>query len=86
MESITTSINRGENEMAVFRKKYARGMEMRNQIGLMLVNRNDELCALLERDHMQKKSLDDGVVHLKRKDDEVRVLRLQVRRIAHCRV
>ena len=47
-----------------------------------LCRRNDELCVLYERAHVQEAQLAKGVVELQQKENEIRVLQLEVAELA----
>jgi hypothetical protein len=44
--------------------------------------RNDELCVLYERAHVQEAQIAKGVVELQQKENEIRVLQLEVAELA----
>ena len=62
---LNSMLGRAEREMSAFRRRYARAAELRTQAGLQLLDRNDELCALYEEEHMQRRALVEAVVGLK---------------------
>jgi hypothetical protein len=44
----------------------------------MLIDRNDELCILYEKHNLQESILRDGELQLKKREDEMRLLRLEI--------
>lgn len=91
IENCMFTIDRYEKEMAQIKQKFEQILQNRNFTGLLLIDRNDELCLLYEKSNLyqriqsqgQKLSLlfhdDDrsGDLELKRKHDELRVLQIQ---------
>ena len=53
-------------------------VELRNYTGIMLIDRNDELCVLYERYNVQEQILTHGNTELDRLADEARILRIEV--------
>ena len=53
-------------------------VELRNYTGIMLIDRNDELCLLYERHAVQARVLQTGDGALARLSDQARVLTLEV--------
>jgi hypothetical protein len=49
-------------------------VESRNYTGIMLIDRNDELCILYEKHNIQEKVLQTGDIELVRLDNEVSAL------------
>lgn len=46
-------------------------VESRNYTGIMLIDRNDELCILYEKHNIQEKVLQTGDIEMVRLDNEV---------------
>ena len=53
-------------------------MEERNYTGIQLIDRNDELCILYEKCNMQQTVLKSGELEIARREEEIRLLDLQV--------
>ena len=53
-------------------------VELRNYTGIMLIDRNDELCVLYERYNVQEQILTHGNTELDRLADEARILHIEV--------
>jgi len=66
-----------EQEMIVLKARNERCIDERNAIGVQLIDRNDELCILYERSKQQQDILEKGEAELKKKEDDLRILRLQ---------
>ena len=49
MDKLNAIINTAEKEMLKLRKQYEVVIEARNYTGIMLIDRNDELCIMYEK-------------------------------------
>lgn len=76
VDKLNAIINLTEKEMLKLRKQYEVVIEARNYTGIMLIDRNDELCILYEKHNIQDQVLKAGVLEMNRRDDEARVLKL----------
>jgi chromosome segregation ATPase len=77
IDKLNVVINNLEKEMLELKAKYERAVEERNVTGVQLIDRNDELCVLYERSNQQKEALKKGELDLVKKEEELRLLRLQ---------
>ena len=71
-------INAAERDMLELRKRYEAQVEQRNWAGLALIDRNDELCVLYEKSHVQEEVLLKADLELAVRDDEIRMLRIEL--------
>eukprot|EP01041_Mallomonas_annulata_P000698 gene698-1337_t len=78
IDKLNLVINNLEKEMLGLKGKYERGVDERNTIGVQLIDRNDELCILYERSKQQQETLNNGEKALQRKEEDLRMLRLQL--------
>ncbi|GAX79502.1 hypothetical protein CEUSTIGMA_g6943.t1 [Chlamydomonas eustigma] len=78
VDKLNAIINQTEKAMLKLRKQYEIAIESRNYTGIMLIDRNDELCILYEKCNIQEEVLKGGVLELHLRDDEERVLRIEV--------
>ena len=53
-------------------------IELRNYTGVMLIDRNDELCVLYEKSNVQESVSKHGDTGLVRMEDEIRLLKINV--------
>jgi predicted RNase H-like nuclease (RuvC/YqgF family) len=53
-------------------------VELRNYTGVMVIDRNDELCVMYERASVQETVQKDGDTALARMEDQIRVLKIDV--------
>jgi hypothetical protein len=77
IDKLNVVINTLEKDMLDLKGKYEKSVEERNITGVQLIDRNDELCILYERSNQQMDALKKGELELMKKDDELRLLRLQ---------
>eukprot|EP00798_Chlamydomonas_sp_ICE-L_P024336 gene24336-9952_t len=78
VDKLNAIINLAEKEMLKLRKQYEVVIEARNYTGIMLIDRNDELCILYEKSNILGEVLKGGVLELSHRDDEERMLRIEV--------
>ncbi|KXZ45417.1 hypothetical protein GPECTOR_55g323 [Gonium pectorale] len=78
VDKLNAIINGCEKEMLRLKKQYELVIEARNYTGIMLIDRNDELCVLYEKSNIQEEVIKGGQLQLRRRDDEARLLRLEV--------
>ena len=60
------------------KKQYEQAVEERNYTGIQLIDRNDELCILYEKSNIQEQILRNGELQLNSRDEELRVLQLEL--------
>jgi len=78
IDRLNGTINRAEREMLRLKKQYETMVEARNYTGLLLVDRNDELCILYEKRNVQNEALVRGEMELKDREDEIRMLKIHL--------
>lgn len=59
-------------------------MELRNYTGIMLIDRNDDLCVLYEKHTIQETVLRNGDTELTRLADEQRMQKIEIAEIERC--
>lgn len=74
-------INAIEADMLRLKRQYEVAVEDRNYTGIQLIDRNDELCILHEKAHVQRDTLTRGELQLHARTDEVRALDLELARL-----
>ncbi|KAL0209382.1 hypothetical protein RCL1_007750 [Eukaryota sp. TZLM3-RCL] len=62
-------IDQSENDLLTVRGRYELMLQLRNRIGLQLIDRNDELCVLYEKLNVQEEMIRNGTLQLTRADD-----------------
>lgn len=65
-------------DMLRLKKSYEMAIEARNYTGIVLIDRNDELCILYEKANIQDEILRRGELLQKQREDEIRILRIEV--------
>ncbi|CAM9589001.1 unnamed protein product [Laminaria digitata] len=71
-------INALEREMLRLKAMYESAVEQRNFAGVQLIDRNDELCVLYEKSNIQETTLTEGSLAIRKQEDDIKMLRLQV--------
>merc|ERR1719482_282523 len=71
-------IDKSESEMVRMKNTYERTMEQRNFTGIQLIDRNDELCILYEKANIQEAILHSGQVDLRKREQEIRMLHINL--------
>ncbi|KAJ4459117.1 putative coiled-coil flagellar protein; move backward only 2 [Paratrimastix pyriformis] len=77
-DKLNAHINAIEQRMIELKKEYEYQVEQRNFTGIQLIQRNDELCFHYEQLNIQDAVSARGQQELQRRDEELRVLRLEV--------
>lgn len=73
IEALTRLIAGAEGAMASSRKNYEAAIAARNNTGVMLIDRNDELAVLHEKAHLQEAQIAAGTLELGLRENEVRL-------------
>ena len=81
IDKLHAIINTSEKEMLHLKKQYQTCVESRNYTGIMLIDRNDELCILYEKSNIQEEVLKHGEISLVRKENEIRMLQLELKEV-----
>ena len=74
-------IDAQEARMTELRSKYAKAVQERNELGVRLIDRHDELCTFYERLNSFTEMLRNGDLKLSERDEEIRFLRLEAREL-----
>uniref|UniRef100_A0A6U2FXG2 Cilia- and flagella-associated protein 58 central coiled coil domain-containing protein n=1 Tax=Hemiselmis andersenii TaxID=464988 RepID=A0A6U2FXG2_HEMAN len=80
IDKLNSIINVVERDMVRLKKQYEQAVEERNYTGIQLIDRNDELCILYEKCNIQEQILRNGELELNKREEEMRVLRLELSR------
>lgn len=81
IDKLNAIINQAEKEMLRMKKQYETQVEQRNWTGITLIDRNDELCILYEKANMQEEVLKSGEIELRKREDEIRMLNIELREV-----
>ena len=85
IDKLNAVINGCERDMLQLKKNYEMCIESRNHTGVMLIDRNDELCILYEKSNIMEQVQQNGEVRLKQLSEHMRLLQLDIREM-HRRV
>jgi len=77
IDKLNAIINTMEKEMIKLKKQYEIVIEARNYTGVMLIDRNDELCVLYEKSAILGEVSRRGDLELSRREDIARILRIE---------
>lgn len=75
---LNSIVNSAERQMIQLRQDYQQSVDNRNVTGIHLIDRNDELCILYEKAHIQEAMLRKGDEELKKREEEVKALTLDI--------
>ena len=67
-----------QKEMNELIEKYEGACELRNYMGIQLIDRNDELCILYEKANIQENTLKEGEQKIWEKEEIIRMLNLEL--------
>ncbi|XP_033110097.1 coiled-coil domain-containing protein 146-like [Anneissia japonica] len=71
-------INQAEEQMVKLRKRYENAVQHRNDRGVQLIERNEEVCIFYEKVNIQDDMIRKGDVELQSREEEIRFLKMQV--------
>ncbi|XP_010138084.1 PREDICTED: coiled-coil domain-containing protein 146, partial [Buceros rhinoceros silvestris] len=78
LERLTSRVTRIEEETVRLHKKYERAIQQQNESGLLLRDREEELCILYEKLNMQEMLCRNGDIEMQVMDEKIRFLKLKV--------
>uniref|UniRef100_A0A8C8AD16 Coiled-coil domain-containing protein 146 n=2 Tax=Otus sunia TaxID=257818 RepID=A0A8C8AD16_9STRI len=78
LERLTNMVTPIEEEIVQLRKKYERAIQQRNESGLLLRDREEELCILYEKINFQEMLCRNGDTEMQVMDGRIRFLKLKV--------
>ncbi|XP_043569757.1 coiled-coil domain-containing protein 146 isoform X3 [Chiloscyllium plagiosum] len=73
---LSSLINQAEEEMIQLRKKYENVVQVRNERGIHLIEREEEVCIFYEKLSIQDSLISNGDVELHSMEDEIRFLNI----------
>merc|ERR1719230_2356263 len=79
VKTLNSIINGLEREMPRLKRKYEEAVEKRNETGVSLIDRNDELCILYEKANLQESTLKKGESAVREREEELRALKLELK-------
>ncbi|KAM5173074.1 coiled-coil domain-containing protein 146 [Mantella aurantiaca] len=74
---LTNMINQTEDDMVRLRKKYETAVQNRNERGVQLIEREEEVCIFYEKLNTQEMILQNGDVKMMEQDEKIRFLKMK---------
>jgi hypothetical protein len=71
-------INYNERESTKLRKRYDDSIKDRNNCGIRLITRNEEVCVIMERVNGQETLCKNGNIELQAREEEIRFLKMKI--------
>ncbi|XP_009990928.1 PREDICTED: coiled-coil domain-containing protein 146, partial [Tauraco erythrolophus] len=78
LERLTNTVTHIEEENVQLCKKYERAIQQQNESGLLLRNREEELCILYEKINMQEMLCSNADMEMQVTDEKIRFLKMKV--------
>ncbi|MEJ1272539.1 coiled-coil domain containing 146 [Cricetulus griseus] len=78
MDRLASMITLIEEEMVLLRKKYEKAVQRRNESGVQLIEREEEVCIFFEKINIQEKLKLNGDVEIRVLEEKLRFLRLKI--------
>ncbi|XP_057278539.1 coiled-coil domain-containing protein 146 isoform X6 [Pezoporus wallicus] len=78
LERLTTTVTQIEEELVQLHKRYERALQQQNESGLLLRDREEELCILCERIHTQEILCRNGDIEIQVMDEKIKFLKVKV--------
>nr|XP_038023359.1 coiled-coil domain-containing protein 146 [Anas platyrhynchos] len=78
LDRLTNIISRIEEEIVQLRKKYERAIQQKNESGLLLKSREEEVCILYEKINMQEILCRNGDIEMQAMDEKISFLKMKV--------
>ncbi|XP_053107286.1 coiled-coil domain-containing protein 146 isoform X2 [Hemicordylus capensis] len=78
VERLTNLLTRIEEEMVQLRKKYERAVQRRNESGVLLIEREEEVCIFYEKINIQEMMSRNGDIEINVMDEKIRFLNLKL--------
>ncbi|XP_062990270.1 coiled-coil domain-containing protein 146 [Elgaria multicarinata webbii] len=78
VERLTNMLTRIEEEMVQLRKKYEKAVQRRNESGVQLIEREEEVCIFYEKINIQEMMSRNGDMEINVMDEKIRFLKLKL--------
>lgn len=78
ISKLNTMINQAEEQMTKLRNRYEKAITHRNERGIKLIERNEEVCVFYEKVNIQDQMIRNGNVELMAREEEIRFLNMQL--------
>jgi len=70
-------INKAEEDMVELRRQYEAAVQERNNRGIHLIERNEEVCVFYEKVNVQESMIRNGDMELKNREEEIRFMKME---------
>ncbi|XP_074873192.1 coiled-coil domain-containing protein 146 [Carettochelys insculpta] len=78
VDRLTNMLTHIEEEMVQLRKKYERAVLLRNESGILLIEREEEVCIFYEKINIQEMMSRNGDIEIHVMDEKIRFLKLKL--------
>ncbi|XP_069141238.1 coiled-coil domain-containing protein 146-like [Argopecten irradians] len=78
LNKLNNMMNAGEEESTRLRNRYSKEEQKRNDRGLKLIEREEEVCIFYEKVNIEEQMIRNGNVELQAKEEEIRFLKMQL--------
>ncbi|XP_003782665.1 coiled-coil domain-containing protein 146 [Otolemur garnettii] len=78
IDRLANTITQIEEEMVRLRKKYEKAVQRRNESGVQLIEREEEVCIFYEKINIQEKMKLNGEIELHVLEEKIRFLKLKI--------
>ncbi|XP_060560310.1 coiled-coil domain-containing protein 146-like [Ruditapes philippinarum] len=78
ISKLNTMINQAEEQMTKLRNRYEKAITHRNERGIKLIERNEEVCIFYEKVNIQDQMIRNGNVELQAREEEIRFIQMQM--------
>ncbi|XP_026533031.1 coiled-coil domain-containing protein 146 [Notechis scutatus] len=78
VERLTNTLTRIEEEMVQLRKTYEKAVQRRNESGVQLIEREEEVCIFYEKINIQEMMSRNGDIEINVMDEKIRYLKLKM--------
>ncbi|CAD7973401.1 unnamed protein product [Amoebophrya sp. A25] len=78
IDKLNALINSLERDITLLKQKYEEAVQQRNETGIQLIDRNDELCILWEKSNVHELLLKKGEMGVQQKLEDLRSCRLDL--------
>uniref|UniRef100_A0A7M4G0C6 Coiled-coil domain containing 146 n=1 Tax=Crocodylus porosus TaxID=8502 RepID=A0A7M4G0C6_CROPO len=78
VDRLTNMLTHTEEEMLQLQKQYERAVQHRNESGVLLIEREEEVCVFYEKINIQQITSRSGNIEIQSMDEKIRLLKLKI--------
>ncbi|XP_019365009.1 PREDICTED: coiled-coil domain-containing protein 146 [Gavialis gangeticus] len=78
VDRLTNMLTHTEEEMLQLQKQYERAVQHRNESGVLLIEREEEVCIFYEKINIQQITSRSGNIEIQSMDEKIRLLKLKI--------